>query len=87
MGAGSDVAKEAAQVILLNNDFSSIPVAIENGRLVFENLKKVVMYILPAGSYTEAMAVFCSVFLVSLLSYDIIIGNANTTYFVLASHI
>ncbi|CEP00981.1 unnamed protein product (mitochondrion) [Plasmodiophora brassicae] len=62
MGAGSDVAKEAAQVILLNNDFASIPVAIENGRLVFENLRKVALYILPAGAYTEMMAVATNVY-------------------------
>jgi sodium/potassium-transporting ATPase subunit alpha len=34
-------------MILLNNDFSSIPLAIETGRLVFENLKKVIFYLIP----------------------------------------
>ncbi|KZV97302.1 calcium ATPase [Exidia glandulosa HHB12029] len=63
MGAGSDVAKDAAAMVLLNNDFASIPVAIENGRLVFDNLKKVIIYLLPAGSYTEFMAVLANVFL------------------------
>ncbi|KAH7919461.1 calcium ATPase [Leucogyrophana mollusca] len=63
MGSGSDVAKEAAALILLKNDFASIPVAIEMGRLVFDNLKKVTMYLMPAGSYTEFMAVFTNVFL------------------------
>ncbi|KAJ1958605.1 hypothetical protein GGI12_004690, partial [Dipsacomyces acuminosporus] len=53
MGAGSEVAKEAADMVLLDNNFSSILVAIENGRLVFENLKKVVLYLLPAGSFSE----------------------------------
>ncbi|KAH9273379.1 hypothetical protein BASA83_004381 [Batrachochytrium salamandrivorans] len=62
MGAGSDVAKEAAVMVLLNNDFSSILVAIENGRLVFDNLKKVVLYLMPAGSYTEFMAVAANFF-------------------------
>ncbi|KAF7355408.1 Calcium ATPase transmembrane domain M-containing protein [Mycena sanguinolenta] len=62
MGSGSDVAKEAAAVILLNNDFSSIPIAIEMGRLVFDNLKKVMLYVMPAGTYTEFMAVLGSVF-------------------------
>ncbi|KAL4065657.1 hypothetical protein V8B97DRAFT_2105594 [Scleroderma yunnanense] len=47
MGAGSDVAKEAAALILLKNDFASIPVAIEMGRLVFDNLRKVTLYLLP----------------------------------------
>lgn len=62
MGAGSDVAKEAAAMILLNNDFSSLLIGMENGRLVFENLKKVLMYLMPAGSYAEVMAVVANVF-------------------------
>ena len=73
MGGGSDVAKEAAQMILLNNDFASIPVAIENGRLVFENLRKVLFYLLPSGSYTEMMAVVANVFFgmqIPLTSYQ-----------------
>ncbi|KAG2357469.1 calcium ATPase transmembrane domain M-containing protein [Suillus spraguei] len=61
MGSGSDVAKEAAALILLNNDFASIPVAIEMGRLVFDNLKKVILYLMPVGSYTEFMAVVTNV--------------------------
>ncbi|KAJ7833982.1 calcium ATPase transmembrane domain M-containing protein [Mycena leptocephala] len=72
MGSGSDVAKEAAAMILLDNNFSSIPVGIEEGRLVFDNIKKVVLYIMPAGTYTEFMSVFANVFLgmqLSLSSY------------------
>jgi magnesium-transporting ATPase (P-type) len=38
---------QSASIILLNNDFSSIPVAIELGRLVFDNLKKVILYLMP----------------------------------------
>ncbi|KAJ2638411.1 hypothetical protein GGF44_002801, partial [Coemansia sp. RSA 1694] len=53
MGGGSEVAKEAADMVLLDNNFASIVVAIENGRLVFENLKKVLLYLLPAGSFSE----------------------------------
>jgi magnesium-transporting ATPase (P-type) len=34
-------------MILLNNDLSSIPIAIEMGRLVFDNLKKVILYLMP----------------------------------------
>jgi len=63
MGSGSDVAKEAAALILLNNDLSSIPIAIEMGRLVFDNLKKVILYLMPAGTYTEFITVFANVFL------------------------
>jgi sodium/potassium-transporting ATPase subunit alpha len=48
MGNGSDVAREAADMVLLE-DFSAIVVALEYGRLVFENLKKTILYLLPAG--------------------------------------
>ena len=40
----------SANVILLNNDLSSIPVAVEMGRLVFDNLKKVILYLMPVSS-------------------------------------
>ncbi|EIW79754.1 calcium ATPase transmembrane domain M-containing protein [Coniophora puteana RWD-64-598 SS2] len=63
MGSGSDVAKEAAALVLLNNDFASIPVAIEMGRLVFDNLRKVTLFLMTAGSYGEFMATFSNVFL------------------------
>ena len=36
-------------MILMDNKFSSIPVAIELGRLVFDNLKKVAIYLMPVG--------------------------------------
>ncbi|KAI9005132.1 calcium ATPase transmembrane domain M-containing protein [Hyaloraphidium curvatum] len=68
MGAGSDVAKEAAALVLLNNDFASIPVAIENGRLLFDNLKKVLAYLMPAGTYCQFTAIFLNSFLGSPLS-------------------
>ncbi len=44
--SGSDVAREAADVILLNDDFSSIVAGIKEGRLLFANLTKVVAYTL-----------------------------------------
>ncbi|KAG1846733.1 hypothetical protein F4604DRAFT_1884126 [Suillus subluteus] len=61
MGSGSDVAKEAAALILLRNDFASIPVAIELGRLVFDPLKKVTLFLMPGGSYAQFMAIFSNV--------------------------
>lgn len=36
-----------ADMVLLNNDFSSIVIAIQMGRLVFDNLKKVMIYLMP----------------------------------------
>ena len=43
---------EAADLVLLR-DFSGIVVGIEMGRLVFDNLKKTILYLLPAGSFSE----------------------------------
>jgi potassium/sodium efflux P-type ATPase len=42
---GTDVAKEAAEMILIDDNFASIVAAIEEGRAVFENIKKFITYI------------------------------------------
>ncbi|KAL7418441.1 hypothetical protein Q5752_006899 [Cryptotrichosporon argae] len=62
MGGGSDVAKEAADLVLLDT-FSSVVVAVEYGRLVFDNLKKTCLYLLPAGSFSELMPILLNVLL------------------------
>jgi len=38
--SGSDVTKDAADMILLNDDFASIVDGVEEGRKIFDNLKK-----------------------------------------------
>ncbi|EUC60331.1 sodium/potassium-transporting ATPase subunit alpha [Rhizoctonia solani AG-3 Rhs1AP] len=60
MGDGSDVAREAADMILLEN-FEAIVVALEYGRLVYDNLKKTVLYLLPAGSFSELMPIVLNI--------------------------
>ena len=47
---GSDVAKDAADMILLNDDFSSIVIGIEEGRRIFDNLKKVIVYCIASNT-------------------------------------
>jgi len=43
---GNDVAKEAADVIFMDDNFASIIVGVEEGRILFDNLKKTVAYTL-----------------------------------------
>jgi Ca2+-transporting ATPase len=45
-GRGTDVAREASELVLLNDDFSSIEEAVRLGRRIFDNLKKAMAYIL-----------------------------------------
>merc|ERR1719159_64365 len=63
MGSGSEVSKEAADLIILDDNFSSIVKGIEHGRRCFANLKKVIIYLLPAGSWSEMVPVMANVFL------------------------
>ena len=50
MGAsGTDVAREAAQLVLLDDDFASIVAAIEEGRTVFANIRKFTSYVLASN--------------------------------------
>jgi len=49
MGSGSDVAKNAADMLLLDDNFSSIVNGVEEGRLIFDNLKKSIAYTLSSN--------------------------------------
>lgn len=60
VGSGSDIAVEAADMVLLES-FSSVVEAVRYGRMMFDNLKKTIAYLLPAGSFSEFWPVFTNV--------------------------
>jgi sodium/potassium-transporting ATPase subunit alpha len=60
LGSGSDIAIEAADMVLLES-FSAVVEAVQYGRVVFDNLKKTIAYLLPAGSFSEFWPVFTNV--------------------------
>merc|ERR1739844_334526 len=49
MGSGSEVARNAADMLLLDDNFSSIVNGVEEGRLIFDNLKKSIAYTLSSN--------------------------------------
>ncbi len=46
---GTDVAKEASDMVLTDDNFASIFKAVREGRIVFDNLRKVIFFLLPTG--------------------------------------
>jgi Ca2+-transporting ATPase len=62
VGSATDVAKETADLILLDNNFSTIVAAIEEGRIIFQNIRKVVAYTL-SNSFAEVLTIFISMIL------------------------
>lgn len=57
---GSDVAKNAADMILMDDNFASIVTGVEEGRLIFDNLKKSIVYTL-TSSVPEMLPMLTSI--------------------------
>lgn len=58
---GTDVAKDAADIVLMNDNFATIESAVEEGRCVFDNLIKFILWTLPT-SFAEALIVMLAIF-------------------------
>lgn len=62
VGSATDVAKSASDLILLDSDFKTIVSAVEEGRTIFANIKKVVAYVL-SNSFAEIVLILGAIIL------------------------
>lgn len=56
VGSGTEVAKQAADIVILDNNLGTITAAIEEGRVIFDNIRKTTTYLL-SGSFTEIILI------------------------------
>jgi magnesium-transporting ATPase (P-type) len=66
---GTEVSKEAAAMILVDDDFTTIVVAVRQGRVIFENIKKFLRYLL-SSNMGEVLTVFGGVVLAGVIGLD-----------------
>ncbi len=66
---GTEVSKEAAAMILVDDDFTTIVLAVRQGRVIFENIKKFLRYLL-SSNMGEVLTVFGGVVLAGALGLD-----------------
>ncbi len=72
VGAGTDVAKDSSDMILLDNDFSSIAKAVEEGRGIYDNIKKFVNYLL-SSNFGEVLVLFLAMIIAFNVDNKIVI--------------
>ena len=77
---GTDVAKDAADMLLLDDNFTTIEMAVREGRRVYSNIQKVIQFLL-SGNIAEVLVVFFSVLFnlsVPLMAVHILFINLVT---------
>ncbi|MFA7387219.1 MAG: cation-transporting P-type ATPase [Thiohalobacteraceae bacterium] len=63
---GTEAAKEAAEMVLADDNFASIVAGVEEGRTVYDNIRKAILFILPTNG-AQAMVVVVAVLLGRIL--------------------
>ncbi|MFA7535420.1 MAG: cation-transporting P-type ATPase [Desulfuromonadales bacterium] len=63
---GTEVAKESAEMVLMDDNFASIAHAVEEGRTVYDNIRKAIIFILPT-SVAEALVILAAIAMGALL--------------------
>ncbi|XP_025026535.1 potassium-transporting ATPase alpha chain 2 [Python bivittatus] len=80
--AGSDAAKNSADMVLLDDNFASIVTGVEEGRLIFDNLKKTIAYTL-----TKNIAELCPFLIYIIASIPLPIGTITILFIDLGTDI
>ncbi|MCF7795192.1 HAD-IC family P-type ATPase [Patescibacteria group bacterium] len=62
LGSGTDIAKETSDIVLLDNNFKVIVNAVRQGRVIFNNIRKVITYLL-ADSFSQVILIVGSIIL------------------------
>lgn len=62
LGTGTDIAKETSDIILLDNNFKTIVAAVEQGRIIFTNIRKVITYLI-SDAFSEMILIAGSILL------------------------
>ena len=77
---GTDVTKEAASVILLDDSFATLVAAVEEGRVIYQNIRKFIRYLLSCN-IGEVVTMFFAMLMgmpIPLLPIQILLINLAT---------